>query len=150
MDFIIPLRHCRRPLYSYINWRGSLLSRLFSRNQQPTSICTIKTVCISFVNCMYCKFPRIYDSWFLVALSINKCSIHWIRVLWTNACEFDFRIYQRLPLFPCHFITLIKGIQCHNNCKIGVRYQLVKPWDRRPICMHVLAQAALGVWYNKD
>ena len=30
MDFIVPLRHCRRPIYSYIDWCGSLLNRLFS------------------------------------------------------------------------------------------------------------------------
>ena len=60
MDFIVPLRHCRRPLYSYINWCGSLLNSLFSNNQQPTSIWTIKTV-----NRMYCKFKwfLIPDSW---------------------------------------------------------------------------------------
>ena len=41
------LQLCRRPLYAYINWCGSVLNRLFY--QQPISICTIctiKTVCI--------------------------------------------------------------------------------------------------------
>ena len=59
----MPLRHCKRPLYAYINWCGSVLNILFY--QQPISICTIKTACIHF-NCMYCKFPRINDSGFLI------------------------------------------------------------------------------------
>ena len=34
MYFIVPLWNCRRPLYAYINWCGSLLNRLF---QQPST-----------------------------------------------------------------------------------------------------------------
>ena len=65
MYLTIPLRHCRRPLYAYINWCGSVLNRLFY--QQPISICTIctiKTVCI--LMSIACKFPRINYSWFLI------------------------------------------------------------------------------------
>ena len=40
MYLAIPLRLCRRPLYAYFNWCGSVLNRLFY--QQPISICTIK------------------------------------------------------------------------------------------------------------
>ena len=63
MYFSIPLRHCRRLLYAYINWCGSLLNGLIF----PTTHINMynKNWMYTFVNCMYCKFPRINDSWFL-------------------------------------------------------------------------------------
>ena len=64
MYLTIPLRLCRRPLYAYINWCGSVLNRLFY--QQPISICTIKYVCILLSVACTVNFPRINDSWFLI------------------------------------------------------------------------------------
>ena len=71
----IPLRHCRRPLYAYINRCGSVLNRLFY--QQPISICmrdTIKTVCILLsiactVNFLELMIP---DSWFQLVIRLSS------------------------------------------------------------------------------
>ena len=56
MYLTISLRHCRRTLYAYTNWCGSLLNKLIF----PTTHINMynKNCMHPFVNCMYRKFPR--------------------------------------------------------------------------------------------
>ena len=91
MYFIVPLRHCRRPLYSYINWCGwQWVSSKQTVFQKPATHINMynKNCMYPSVNCMYCKFPWINDSWFIMCWSWHSLSQSHLTCCMYHCCSY--------------------------------------------------------------